>query len=171
MKIADKKTALRISAKNLRKTLPMDEISLKLVMKIRKCPQYVNAKNVMLFYPTRDEVNLLPLLKDDKNFYFPRVDGKTLQVCPYKPGDTLNKSKFNILEPCSESVEPKLLDLVIVPALMVDKNGFRLGYGGGFYDRFIINSYTTICPIPKELYVDELPQDKFDIPVNIVITS
>lgn len=171
MKISDKKTALRISAKKLRKTLPMEEISSELVMKIRKCPQYANAKNVMLFYPTMDEVNLLPLLKDDKNFYFPRVDGENLQVCPYKQGDKLNKSRFNIFEPCSKPVEPKLLDLVIVPALMADKNGFRLGYGGGFYDRFLGNSCTTICPIPKKLYVDELPHDEFDIPVDIVIIS
>ena len=46
-------------------------------------------------------------------------------------------SNFGIKEPCSEPVAPDILDLIIVPALMVDKNGYRLGYGGGFYDRFL----------------------------------
>ena len=172
MKIEDKKTALRINAKNLRQTLPMKEISSILAQKIRLNTEYIKAKDVMLFYPTEYEVNLLSLLNDKKNFYFPRVNGNDLQVCPYNPGDDLKKSRFNILEPCSPPILPDTLDLIIVPALMADSKGFRLGYGGGFYDRFMqIKSFISICPIPRQLYVDELPHKNFDIPVDIVITS
>lgn len=169
----DKKTDLRINAKNIRKSLPICEISAKLVEKIRQNKVYVNAKNVMLFYPTKEEFDLRSLLTDDKNFYFPRVDGDKLLVCPYCVGEKLKKSKFNILEPCSSPIDVGVLDLVIVPALMVDKQGFRLGYGGGYYDRFLTNiaeHCKTICAISSELLIDELPKDEFDIPVDIIIS-
>ena len=173
MKISDKKTALRINAKNIRKSLSMDVVSSKLVSKIQQTAEYINAKHIMLFYPTKYEVNLLELLNDKtKEFYFPRVNGCELQVCPYSLGDELNKSRLNILEPCSNPINAKILDLIIVPALLVDSCGYRLGYGGGFYDKFlseIRSDVKTICAIPKELFVEELPHDDFDIPVNKVI--
>lgn len=151
----------------------MEEISVLLTEKVRQREEYKSAKNIMLFYPTKYEVNLLGLLSDEKKFYFPRVAGNDLQVCPYEPGEKLKKSGFNISEPCSEPVNSKMLDLIIVPALMVDKHGYRLGYGGGFYDRFLSsnNGIVTLCAIPKSLYVDELPHEKFDICIDIVITE
>ncbi len=169
----DNKTDLRANAKNLRKTLEIEAISQRLVEKIRQCPQYKQAQHVMLFYPCKYEVNLLALIDDDKSFYFPRVAGQNMFVCPYKVGDKLEKSCFNIQEPCSEPVSAHILDLVIVPALMADKSGYRLGYGGGFYDRFLTenNNVVTICAVPEQLYVDKLPCDSFDVPVDIVLKS
>ena len=65
-----------------------------------------------------------------------------------------------------------MIDLVIVPALAVDKNNYRLGYGGGFYDRFLRDkSVTKIVCIPKELIVESVYPEKFDIPVDIVVTA
>lgn len=167
------KIDLRTNAKNIRKNLPMAEISAKLVKLVRECPEYVSAKHVMLFYPTKYEVNLLPLLNDNKNFYFPRVDDNNLLVCPYRINDRLEKSSFNIFEPCSKPVDPKILDIVVVPALMADKNGYRLGYGGGFYDRFLLNisdKCKTLCLLPEELLIDNLPVEEFDVPADIIIS-
>ncbi|MCM1339713.1 MAG: 5-formyltetrahydrofolate cyclo-ligase [Muribaculaceae bacterium] len=168
----DKKSELRIAAKNVRKSLDIQSVSQVLVERVRANEVYRRSKNVMIYYPTRFEVDLLSLLEDDKNFYFPRVDNQDLQVCPYKNGVKFEKSGFNILEPCSNPVESKILDLIIVPALMVDKKGFRLGYGGGFYDRFLAgmnDNVQTLCALPKELFVNELPHEEFDIPVDLVI--
>lgn len=165
----DKKHDLRIFAKNLRKTLPINIISSELVKLLKSDENYKIAKNVMLFYPKEYEVNLLSILDDKKNFYFPRVKGEMLEVCPYKTGDNLLKSEFGVMEPCCDAVDPKILDLVIVPALMIDKNGYRLGYGGGFYDRFLNENrgnFKTITLLPKELYVENLPIDIFDKPVD-----
>lgn len=167
------KTDLRIKAKAIRKSLPIGEISEKLVELIRNNPYYKKSQNVMLFYPTQDEVDLRALLSDDKTFYFPRVEGAVIVACPYCQGEKLEKSKFNILEPCSEPVDIKILDLVIVPALIVDNLGFRLGYGGGFYDRFLPDlsqNCKTICALPKELLVEKLPKEEFDIPVDEIIS-
>ena len=124
----------------------------------------------MLFYPTEFEIDLRELFNDNKNFYLPKVNGDELLVCPYI--NDLKKSYLGIYEPCSKPVSAEILDLVIVPALMCDKNGYRLGYGGGFYDRFISKygkNFKTICAVPKELFTQNLPHDENDQKVDFVI--
>ncbi len=168
----ENKTCLRIWAKSLRKTLDTDKISNAIVKKIRSLDIYRTAKNVMIFYPLQFEINLLPLLEDSKNFYLPKVDGENLLVCPFKIGERLVKSEFNVLEPLSIPVSSDIPEVVFVPALAVDKNNFRLGYGGGFYDRFLESSKAySIVPVSEKLVVEKLPVDEFDIPVDCVITA
>ena len=168
----ENKTCLRIWAKSLRKTLDTDKISNAIVKKIRSLEIYRTAKNVMIFYPLQFEINLLPLLEDSKNFYLPKVDGENLLVCPFKIGERLVKSEFNVLEPLSIPVSSVIPEVVFVPALAVDKNNFRLGYGGGFYDRFLESSKAySIVPVSEKLVVEKLPVDEFDIPVDCVITA
>jgi len=169
----ENKIALRHNAKEIRKKLDMSCISGQLCENLRQNIYYKASKNVMLFYPTKYEVNLLNLLNDDKNFYLPKVHGKYLLVCPYKSGDKLIRSSFGVFEPVSQSVNKDCLDLIIVPALMLDENGYRLGYGGGYYDRFLSglkNKIHTISVIPQCLLVKSLPVEAFDIPVNEVIS-
>ena len=88
-------------------------------------------------------------------------------------GDELEISEFNIKEPCSLPVNPLCLDLVIVPALAVDKNNYRLGYGGGFYDRFLAKypGLTTVVAIAKELVFDKIPVQNFDVKFDFLITT
>lgn len=166
------KIELRKKAKNIRKNLDMKKISADLCNLVRQNKIYIEAKNVMLFYPTEFEVDLKELFDDNKKFYLPKVDGEELLVCPYCK--ELKKSSFGICEPCSNPVSPDILDLVIVPALMCDENGYRLGYGGGFYDRFIkkyCKNFKTICPIPKELFTRNLPHGEFDQKVDEIIRA
>ena len=162
----DNKTDLRIKAKIIRKELDIKNISQKLCSKLRKEEYYINSKNVMLYYPLKNEVDLLDLLNDNKNFYFPKVFEDRLLVCPYS--GEFKQSKLKIMEPCTEPVEPNILDLIIVPALMLDFKNYRLGYGGGFYDRFLAqnSNITTVSLIPVELFTESLPHYEFDIAVN-----
>lgn len=163
------KTYYRVYAKELRKTLDVASLSQRLCEKIRQESHYKIAKHVMLFYPTAYEIDLRDLFRDEKSFYLPKVHDDKILVCPLS--EKLEKSKFNIMEPCSGPVEPELLDIIIVPALMADKSGYRLGYGGGFYDRFLplcINAFKIVA-VPKELFIDELPHDEFDVKVDKVL--
>ncbi len=166
-----KKTELRKNAKAIRKELDIKKISHLLCDEIRALEEFKKAQNVMIFYPLKDEIDLLELLDEDKNFFLPRMTGLNLNVCPYKKGDNLEVKQFGVKEPKTHPVAPKSIDLMIIPALMVDANNYRLGYGKGFYDRLITktNAKTLVC-LPKELYIEELPTEPHDKSVDIVIT-
>lgn len=166
------KAELRKEAKQIRSSLEMKKISEKIINNIRPTEIYQVAQNIMIFYPLKDEINLLPLLKDDKKFYLPKVRGEELIVCPYKEGDKLAVSEFNTQEPLTEAVSPDILDIIFVPALMVDKAFHRLGYGRGFYDRFLSRidlRAIKIVPIPSLLIKDEIPFDEFDAQFDIIL--
>lgn len=166
-----KKTELRKTAKELRKKLDIKAISHKICEKIRALEEFKNAQNVMIFYPLKDEIDLLELLDEGKNFFLPRMTGLNLNVCPYKKGDKLEVKQFGVKEPKTHPVAPKLIDLIIVPALMVDSKNYRLGYGKGFYDRLITKTNAkTVVGLPKELFIEELPTEAHDKAVDIVIT-
>lgn len=169
------KIELRNKAKQIRKTLDIKGISEKIVENISKLEVYQNSKHVMIFYPIGHEVNLLALLNDNKQFYLPKVDGDQLLVCPYRKKDKLLVSDFKTHEPMTEPINPDILDVIFVPALMVDKHFNRIGYGGGFYDRFLSKNLamahkaTKIVAIPSALIVDKIPEENFDEKIDVTI--
>jgi len=170
------KKELRIEARLTRNSLDIKNISEKIVKNILALEIYKNARNVMVFYPLKHEVDLTGLFGDKtKKFYLPKMDGEHLLVCPYKAGDKLTNSKFKTKEPTTDPIENlAILDIIFVPALMADKKFNRLGYGGGFYDRFLakISKETTkISVIPTELFVDEIPADNFDQRLDITVSE
>lgn len=165
----DNKTGYRLYAKELRKKLDLISLSQKCCDAIRQDKHYKDSNNIMLYYPTTYEIDLRDLFKDKKNFFLPKVTDRNILVCPVS--GKLEKSELNIMEPCTEPVSPELLDMVIVPALMADSEGYRLGYGGGFYDRFLpfCKNAFKIVIVPKELFVEILPHDHFDVKVDKVL--
>ena len=85
----------------------------------------------------------------------------------------LKDGMYGIKEPVSDvPCDKKSIDLAIIPALAFDTKGFRLGYGKGYYDRFLADTdINTIGICHKELLVPKLPHDEFDISVDKVITD
>lgn len=167
------KANMRIRFKEIRKSLNMNEKSILLCSKLKKCDFYKSAKNILIYYPLKYEVSPLFLLSDKKKFYLPRVSGEELQACPFAEGDELSLSPLNISEPLTPPVSASILDLIIVPALSVDKSKYRLGYGGGYYDRFISKypSIKTVVMIPEKLIVENLPTEGYDKKVDYVISE
>lgn len=167
------KKYLRKWARGKRNELDMVAISIMLVEKLVQTKEYKNSKNVMLFYPLENEVNLLPLLEDKtKNFYLPRINDNELECCKYSKGDELCESCFHTKEPICEACEISNVDLVVVPALACDKDNYRLGYGGGFYDRFLkdFKGKKVVC-IPKELIVSTVYPESHDIKMDLILHS
>lgn len=155
-----------------RKSLNLEVISGQIINKIRNLAEYKNSKNVMIFYPLKYEINLLGLLNDDKKFYLPKIDGENLLICPFKENQELETSSFKTKEPKTNPVNISKIDLIFVPALCVDKNNYRLGYGKGYYDRLLKNfNGVTVTPISEEFVIDEIPIDEFDEPVNLIVTE
>jgi len=167
------KQSLRKWAKDERSKLDMKTLSKILVQKLKNTEEYKNATNIMIFYPLKDEVDLLSITKDKtKIFYLPKIDGDNLLCCKYDNNTELCESCFHTMEPLSKPQKEPKIDLIIVPALAVDKNNYRLGYGKGFYDRFLKNSHAKkIVCIPKQLLVETIFPNEYDIPVDIVITA
>lgn len=82
---------------------------------------------------------------------------------------------YNLLEPIPEITENVLkeqIDLLMVPGLLFDREGFRVGFGGGYYDRFLADfPNTTVSLLCEEQLVSQLPKESFDIPVEYLITE
>ena len=112
-----------------------------------------------------------------KRWGFSRCVGKTLIWHHYQPGFTWTSGAYGICEPSSDwpRVDLSEVDLILVPAIACDRAGGRLGYGGGFYDRFLsrpeLKSVVTIGIVFSFAYCDRLPLEAWDQPLNFVCTE
>lgn len=167
------KQELRLIQKQKRAQLDMEKLSEILVHKLFDTKEYKNSQNIMLYYPLKDEVDLLKLLDDkEKNFFLPKIEGDNLLCCPYAKNDKTFLSCYKTCEPLTKPCNKNLIDAVIVPALAVDGTNYRLGYGGGYYDRFLkdFSGIKIVC-IPQALLVESVfPQD-FDIRMDVIVTE
>jgi 5-formyltetrahydrofolate cyclo-ligase len=173
------KPALRQWAKKQRALLDMASLSEQLVTRLRELPECVAARHLLLYLAMPGEINVEALIDTERQWYVPRCAPKRrLAVHEYVPQVTpMRAGPFGIREPDPELVDetnPAVLDLVIVPALLFSWNRERLGYGGGYYDRFLPNLSTeclTIGVMPNALVMPTLPTDAWDIPLDIVLTE
>ncbi|MCK5391481.1 MAG: 5-formyltetrahydrofolate cyclo-ligase [Deltaproteobacteria bacterium] len=103
------------------------------------------SKRIALYSPILNEVRtsqvFLKSIELEKEVYFPRVNGSSLDFYRIHDLNQLKPGNFNVLEPeCSLiKVDPQQIDLFIIPGLAFDDSGNRLGYGKGYYDRTLIN--------------------------------
>jgi 5-formyltetrahydrofolate cyclo-ligase len=173
------KTSLRANAKNIRKSANIAEISLKICKNIANWELLQKSQNILAYYPLKNEIDLRTLFEiTNKNWYLPRIsdDFLNLSFHPYKKDTALFVNKWNILEPPKDLPEFDFnnADMIIIPALMTDKKGHRLGYGAGFYDRFLAKlppKCIKVVPIIQDLFVENLPSDNWDIPVDYAVTQ
>lgn len=174
--IGQNKKLIREFCRDIRQKLylsgELDRISSLIVKNILKSEVFKTSKHIMLFYPIKDEINLLELLQyNDKTFYFPKCDGKNLFVCPNSA--EYKKNKYSIPEPISPSIKDlSILDIVFTPALCADENLYRIGYGGGYYDRFFNDKNIKakkIIPISEKLICTKLPHQDCDIQCDDIV--
>lgn len=147
------------------------QYSFNAVKYIQAHPMYQQARVVGLYHPIKNELNLLSLLEDQKTFLLPVVHDDQMHYHLYKNGDTLTKSTLQIFEPKDNPVMDHELDLIIVPALAVSKNGHRIGYGKGFFDKFIKHHshIKTITVVFDFQVIEDLPVEKHDQKVQTLI--
>ena len=147
--------------------------------KIIAMPEFKNAKTVMTYVSVGSEVDTRRLMEYcldyGKKLLVP-VTLKGTHIMEASFVDSLSDLKngaFDIPEPQEWNICPKSdIDLCIVPALAFDKNKFRLGYGGGFYDRFLSDFNSTSVGLEfSELIIDNVCAEPYDIPVDIIVTE
>ena len=125
--------------------------------------------------PSTAELNAA-LLKNGKVLYLPRIIGKDLEwVLWHGDQNQLAPSKFskNILEPTGPAIsDHSVIELIVVPALRIDRSGYRLGQGGGFYDRALskLSTWSVGLIHPDEISSEDLPRENFDIPLSAAAT-
>ncbi|MEA3223253.1 MAG: 5-formyltetrahydrofolate cyclo-ligase [Thermodesulfobacteriota bacterium] len=145
---------------------------------IAEASVFKRANVVALYAPIRGEVDILPLWHaHDKVMVFPRVEGDTLRFYPVRVKDDLSKGSFGILEPAPSAyqrwIEVNDIGLILVPGLVFDRAGFRVGYGKGFYDR-LLNLYPDVVTMGvcfDEFFVERLSVDSWDARVNFIATQ
>lgn len=138
-------------------------------------PLYRQAGSVAMYFPVRHEIDLLPLWQStDKNVVFPRMENAMLVFCQAHSLTDFKPGGYGIPEPTQpESVCIADIDLVMVPGLVFDRQGYRLGYGKGYYDR-VLKDYPEVITMGvclDEFFVQELPRESWDMRVKYVATQ
>jgi 5-formyltetrahydrofolate cyclo-ligase len=136
------------------------------------------SETVLTYMPMHTEVDLRPLLADfpGKRWLIPRIiPGRTGQMVfhPYDP-DTLILHPFGMAEPSPDSpqVKPVEIQLVLTPGLAFDRSGWRLGYGGGYFDRFLKDFHgESVGIVFRALLLDAVPHGRYDIPLHWLATE
>ena len=181
------KSELRKDVINARAGLPtavVAEKSARILEQIKALEEYRQSRVLMVYVDFRNEVQTGLLIEDamagGKVVTVPVTDIANRRLTPSRledyPGD-LVPGAWGILEPrpeCLRPVEPDLLNIVIVPGVAFDEAGNRLGYGGGFYDRFLPRTRPgTIYLAPAfemQIRADVYP-GAHDCPVHILVTE
>jgi 5-formyltetrahydrofolate cyclo-ligase len=127
---------------------------------------------------SKNEVQTQELLKElfslKKQVLVPKVEGLEMLNCEVNPKTIWTKGKFNVPEPLEcKFIPPSKIEVVFIPLLIADKKGNRIGYGGGFYDRFLAKCPKNTLKIglnffPPILEIQDV--EAFDIPLNYCVT-
>ena len=175
------KQLIREEYKKIREKIEnKEEKAISVIDKVIKLDEYKNAKNIAVFKSFGSEIDTNRLIeysiKNGKIVALPRVSGKNIFFYRYKLDDELVLSKFGVMEPKKideNYISKETIDLVIVPGLCFDKTRNRIGYGGGFYDKFLAGFKRIsigIC-FDEQLYIAKLPTTPNDKKVGILVTD
>lgn len=135
---------------------------------------------VMAFSSFGSELPTLPvierLIARGVTVALPRIVSGDLEPRTWRPGEPTTETSFGALEPAAgETVSPDRIDIVLTPAVAFDRSGRRVGYGGGFYDRFFPRMRDEAVRVGMgfdvQLLDRDLPEGAFDARVDAVITE
>jgi len=135
---------------------------------------------VMTFWSFGSEVDTMAMIERlaarGITVALPRIQHPDMEPRTWRPGEPLTETSFGAREPAGGRVlRPGELDVVVVPAVAFDRAGHRVGYGGGFYDRFLPatrpDAFRVGVGFSLQLMDHDLPQGSFDLGVDAVVTE
>ena len=132
--------------------------------------KFYNCKKVISYYSDEYEIQSRYLFTDKVKVYYPRIkDNILFFIYP----EYLKKGKYGILEPTGkDDLQPQNSDLSVIPSLAVNFNGYRLGRGGGYYDRTFSNIENLKIGLGfDELSITDFRSEFFDIKFSYFITE
>ncbi|MBQ7801488.1 MAG: 5-formyltetrahydrofolate cyclo-ligase [Oscillospiraceae bacterium] len=173
------KTELRRSIRERKRAMTPEEIeqrSAKLAQLFLASDAYRNAKTIYGYLPYNQEVRTVPMLeqalKDGKRVAVPKCYGDEMKFIYLEDLTQVEKGYANIPEPIADGPEgddPQAL--VLMPGLAFDAEGHRIGYGGGFYDKFLARepNHPTLALCYEFQMLPHVETEAYDIPVDCVL--
>ncbi len=159
------------------------KVQAEMLARIRAIPGWKEARVVLSYVSVRTEVptNFInrEIMKEGKTLCLPmtRLEEGVMEAGVARDLDGLRESKFGTLEPDpkdAEVLEPGKIDLVLVPGLAFDEKGHRLGYGSGYYDRYLKWVRTDCIKVGlayEEQMLKQIVPEGHDVPVEFVVTQ
>jgi 5-formyltetrahydrofolate cyclo-ligase len=156
--------------------------SLQIQFRLFSLPWYRTSQNILYYVSHQNEVDTHDMIKislaKGKNILVPKTDTtkKTLTVCQLLSWDELSPCTYSILEPrkeCIREVPVSSVELIIVPAVVFDLHGNRIGHGGGYYDRLLktaVHAHSIGLAFEYQLLAS-LPAEKHDEKVEMIVTE
>ena len=137
---------------------------------------FESSEKIFIYVGFGSEIKTETFIKkwiNKKQIFVPKIDNKTMNLVHLTTIEDLAPGHFGILEPTSTTYYTEEVDLVITPSIVFDKNGYRLGYGKGYYDKyFATNKHKTSIGLSYDkLLQEKIPTDKYDEKVDIIITE
>lgn len=143
---------------------------------LKKIPEFRNAKSVGGYYPIGSEVLTQDILQEaisnGKEIFLPKVIGKNLEFRKINGFGDLEKGSYDIMEPKDGCQASDKLEIVLVPTVGISQDGFRLGYGYGYYDRFLSKrNFRTIVLTYAKQVVKSIPSSDEDVRIDWIVTE
>ena len=182
MEVKEKKRTLRKWVRETRKTLSAEyckTADLTICQRVLSLCEYNRAKGIFCFVGTKDEINTEYLLKkawkDKKRVLVPRCAEKgVMHVYEIFSMEDLEEGQYGIREPKDgcKKVSPDEIDFAVIPCVSCDERGYRLGHGGGYYDRYLEHaSFTTVVVCRSKLMLQEIPVGIYDKKMDWVVSE
>jgi 5-formyltetrahydrofolate cyclo-ligase len=179
--ISQQKSQLRKQCRAVRKSLGSEkraQASLSICECIERWTVFQQSHTILTYMPIKSELDLTPLLErhPHKRWGLPRIlpeEDNRMVFHVFDPR-RLVPHPFGMAEPAPDCpvIAPEEIELALVPGLAFDRAGFRLGYGGGYYDRFLKNFKGVSAGVVfYELLLEKIPHGAHDIPMRWVITE
>jgi len=174
------KHQLKDSILEKRNSLPEKEILEKSVLiknKLSNFEPYKKSKTAMFFVSFKSEVSTHKMIKEslkNKTVVVPKVVHHEIEPSVIIDFENLIPGKFGILEPIETMrIAFKNIDIILVPGIAFDKEGHRIGYGFGYYDKFLakVTKAVKIGLCFDFQVVDKIPRETHDVPVDFVVTE
>lgn len=179
METNSEKSSLRKVLLERRDTTSYDFIKLasqKIHNRLKQIEIFRNAKKIACYYPIGSEVLTQDIMQeglgDGKEIFLPKVENEELSFRKIVGLKDLERGSFGIMEPKEYCPKADEIDIVLVPTVGITKNGARLGYGHGFYDRFLSKSSAkTIALTYSKQIVKSIPVSENDVKIDWIVTE
>lgn len=134
------------------------------------------SKTLLIYISINSEVDTIKIINyflNTKNIAVPKIIDNNMFFCYVTNLNDLTPGKYNIPEPTNENIVTDFDNAIcIVPGICYDKENYRIGYGKGYYDRFLSkNKIKTIGLCYKECMIEKIDNDKYDYKIDEVITE